>query len=192
MRSRLLLLILLGTALCTQPASAAVPSPVTSVVDPCLIVCPSGDFAFHVAVRDIANSPVPGASVLINLCQCPSVHLCEGSCDVVKLADAAGNVTFNIKAGGVCQQGVTILADGVLLAGRLVASTDQNGDLVVNNFDEADVLSKFGSTDLTADLNCSGSVDSADLTVDLSHDGHNCEVVPTLPQSWGRTKAIYR
>src|SRR5262245_56402780 len=193
MRSRLLLLIPLGAALLwSLPASAAVPSPATSVVDPCLIVCPSGDFAFHVAVRDAANAPVPGATVLINLCQCPSVHLCQGSCDVVKPTDAAGNVTFNIKAGGVCLCGVTIFADGVLLATRLVASTDQDGDLDVDGTDQFDVLSKMGTPSPEADLDCDGLVTSADLTIDVNHGGHNCEVVPTGPQSWGRTKAIYR
>src|SRR5689334_20762333 len=99
MRARSLLLLLLSCLALLPPlsASAAVPSPANSQVDPCLVLCPAGDFTFHVVVRDIANVPVAGASVVVNLCNCPNVHLCSGPCDVLVTSDAAGNATFNIK-----------------------------------------------------------------------------------------------
>jgi len=164
-------------------------------VDPCLVLCPAGDFTFHVVVRDIANVPVAGASVVVNLCNCPSVHLCSGPCDVLVTSDAAGNATFNIKGGGLCPGAVaSVTADGVLLASRAVASPDQDGDLTVTAADIAIINGKLLLPyDPGADLNCDGTVNSTDVSIASSHSGHDCQgVVPTEEHSWGEVKAIYR
>lgn len=195
MRARLLLLLvlLLPVVLLGVPSAyAGVPDPTRCQVDPCLIVCPNGDFTFHVTVRDVGNNPVPGASVVINLCNCPGVHLCSGACDVLKVADAAGNATFQIKAGGICTA-AAVTADGVLLAVRVVASPDQDGDLAVTAADIGIVGAKVGSADPTADFDCDGSVTPADTAIATSHGGHTCDgPVLTEARSWGSLKAIYR
>lgn len=189
-RSLLLPLVLL---LCSQPVMAAIPDPVHSSVDPCLIVCPEGDFTFRVTVRDIVGNPIANASVQVDLCRCPSVIPCPGEgCAYIKLSDAAGNATFQIKAGGTCAAGVLITADGVVLGSRGVASPDQNGDLIVDAADYAVAVGKLGNTDPTADFDCDGGVTNADLNVVYLHSGHSCQSVPALQQSWGRMKAIYR
>ena len=193
MRARLLLLLLLGATLMGVPsANAAVPSPATSHVDPCLVICPNGDFAFHVIVRDAANNPVGGSSVVINFCNCPGVHLCSGPCDLLATSDATGAVTFQIKGGGICSA-ATVSADGVILAIRAVASPDQDGDLSVSAADIGIVNGKVGSADPTADFDCDGSVTAADVGIATAHGSHVCQgPVPTEPRSWGGLKAFYR
>jgi hypothetical protein len=197
MRARSLLLLLVPClALLSAPsANANVPSPPNSQVDPCLVICPAGDFTFHVVVRDIANVPIAGATVVINLCNCPSVHLCSGPCDVLVSTDAAGNASFQIKGGGLCPGGTaSVTADGVLLATRTVASPDQDGDLSVTSADIAIISGKLLLPyDPGADLNCDGLVNSTDVAIATSHSDHNCQgIVPTEGQSWGKVKAIYR
>src|SRR5262245_43615108 len=84
-------------------ASAGVPNPPTSSVDPCLIICPDGDIAFHVTVRDVANNPVPNALVQIDFCSCVGhgFDLCPGvSCQVSAVTNAAGTAVLNIAGGG--------------------------------------------------------------------------------------------
>lgn len=177
-------------------AGAGVPSPPQSSVDPCLIVCPLGDIAFHVTVRDIANLPVGGSTVLIDFCSCVAhgFDLCPGiSCQVTAVTNPAGTATFHISAGGAgCASPVNVFADGVLLAQRRIASPDQNGDLVVDAADAAILAGKFGTTDPTGDLDCDGSVTPGDQSARALHSQHSCGVVPTKPQSWGSTKAFYR
>jgi hypothetical protein len=158
-------------------------------------VCPDGDFTFHVTVRDIANAPVPGAAVVVNLCNCSSVHLCSGPCDILVVADAAGNASFQIKGGGICASGgATVTADGVILATRAVASPDQDGDLSVTAADIGIINAKESLPyDPGADLNCDGLVSNGDVAIATAHIGHNCQgPVPTEGQSWGKLKAIYR
>lgn len=190
MRSLLLLVVLL---FCSQPALAGVPDPAHSTMDACLVVCPEGDFTFHVTVRDIAGNPIANSSVHVDMCLCPSVIPCPGEgCTYIKLTDAAGNATLQIKAGGTCLAGVLITADGVVLGSRAVASPDQNGDLIVDAADYAAAVGKLGLSDPTADFDCDGGVTNADLNVVYAHAGHSCQAVPGLQQSWGRMKAIYR
>lgn len=188
--------ILLATLVCSSVAGAGVPSPAQSSVDPCLIVCPAGDIAFHVTVRDIANNPVGGAIVMIDLCPCVGhgFDLCPGiSCQVTAVANAAGTATVNIAGGGAgCSSPVNVYADGILLASRRIASPDQNGDLVVDAADAAILGGKIGTTDPTGDLDCDGSVTPNDQTVRAQHAQHSCGVVPTQARSWGFTKAFYR
>jgi hypothetical protein len=129
-------------------AEAATPSPANSSVDPCLVICPRGDFAFHVTVRDAVGAPIAGSSVILDFCSATSVHFCPGSgCTVQAVTDAAGQVFFAISGGGVTSPGseVTVRADGVQLANRPVASPDQDGSLVVDDTDLAIGTSKLGS-----------------------------------------------
>jgi hypothetical protein len=204
-RSAPVVLALAALALATPSARAAVPSPQNSTVESCLRVCPAGDIHIRVVVRDLANNPIAGSSVLLDFCSCPFITLCpllggepyapSGPCGVVMLTDAAGVAEFPLRAGGVCVGTVNVYADGVNLAQRgHVASPDQNGDLTVNGTDQALLNAKLGGPyDPTADLNCSGALEAGDQAVQAGHLGHSCAaVVPTLPKSWGTLKTIYR
>lgn len=200
------LLALAALALASPAASAAVPSPAHSTVDPCLRICPGGDLLYHIVVRDLSNVPIAASSVQVSFCDCFSVVLCPllgsepytvvGGCNVVMITNAAGVVDIPIRGGGLCVGGpIRVFADGVLLAQLgVVASTDQNGDLAVDVVDHALVAAKItGPYDASADLNCSGALESGDLAVLDAHLGHTCAaVVPTLPGTWGRLKTIYR
>ena len=47
--------------------------------------------------------------------------------------------------------------------------------------------------DLSADLDCSGTVTAADLAIVQAHVGVTCNgVVPTVRHSWGTLKGAYR
>lgn len=196
MNTRLLsAMIVVSSLVWNAAANANVPNPALSTVDPCLVVCPAGDIPFHVTVRDVANVPIQGSTIMISFCSCVGhgFELCPGvSCSVSAVTDAAGKATLFIAAGGGCSSPVNVLADGVILASRTIASPDQNGDLFVDAADAAIVGGKIGTTDPSADLDCDGSVTPNDQTFRAQHAQHACGVVPTQVESWGRVKSIYR
>jgi hypothetical protein len=188
----------------TAPA-AAVPDPAQSSVDPCLAVCPSGDISFEVVVRDPLGIPIPGSTVVIDACDCPDLRVCEfpGSrppgtnqeCQLSVVTGALGKATFMIQAGGTCAAGsARILADGVQLATRGVASPDQDGNLLVDVADDAILAGKLGGPyDVTADLDCDAAMSPFDAAVLTAHLGHACDVpTPNRKRSWGELKTIYR
>jgi hypothetical protein len=196
MPARLLwLTVIVASITWSGPARAGVPSPPQSSVDPCFVVCPNGDIAFHVVVRDVASLPIANAVVIIDLCSCvgPTFNICPGiACQVAALTDLNGAAVFHINAGGTCDSPVNVYADGVLLAARRVASPDQNGDLIVDAADASILGGKIGTTDPSGDLDCDGSVTPNDMSVRALHAQHACGIVPTNAQSWGKVKAIYR
>lgn len=168
--------------LAPSAALSAVPSPANSIVPP-LVGCPAGDLSFRVLVRDAANNPVQGSFVILSLSSCPAFTHCAGADSgsvwnplartQVAVSDSAGGASFAIHQGGVCGA-VSVSADGIPLANRAFASTDQNGDLQVDFADAAIVLGKLGTSDGTADFNGSGFVDTLDVVTVQSHIGHNC------------------
>lgn len=202
--SRLVFTLIVALALPAM-AAAAVPSPSNSTLDPCLLVCPSGDMTYHVLVRDFAANPVAGSSVVIDLCPATTVHLCPptpndgyviaGGCQVVKTTDAQGVASFQIRAGGVWSGApVNVYADGVLMRSlSAVSSPDQDGNLIVNAVDQGILAGKMGGADPTGDLNCSNDNDTNDAELFLRHLGHACvNVVPNISRTWGVIKLIYR
>src|SRR5256885_15592237 len=71
---RLLALVVFGilvALISVRPSLSALPNPATSFVSPCFVSCPQGDIAFTVIVRDAANAPEPGASVILDFGACP-------------------------------------------------------------------------------------------------------------------------
>jgi hypothetical protein len=187
------------------PARAGVPNPTTSSVDPCVRVCPAGDMAFRVTVRDAIGNPVPNSSVLVDFAACLGFTLCPllgsepytmaGPTAIMMTSDGSGVVDIPIRAGGSCQGAIHVFADGVQLGSRGAnTSPDQNGDLTVDATDQALLALKLGGPfDPNADLNCSAALGPGDATVQNAHLGHSCAaVVPVLPSSWGRIKTIYR
>ena len=168
-------------------ALAAVPSASTSIVPP-LVACPAGDLSFTVLVRDAAANPVTGSTVILSLSSCPSFNHCSGSFSgyvwnpvartALAISDSVGRAIFAIHEGGVCTS-VSVTADGVPLANRAFASTDQNGDLQVSSADVGIALGKLMTSDGTADFDGNGFVDTLDVSVVQQHVGHNCGATPT-------------
>jgi hypothetical protein len=185
-------------------AHAGVPSAANSVVDPCLNVCPLGDIAFHVTVRDLASNPVANSHVTIDVCQVPSVNVCfQGACNQLAsgFTDASGTLVLHPQGGGVTPapfvQMASIRADGVLVASRVVGSPDQDGDLVVTAADLALGAAALGTNNPTMDFDCNlaatGVIQQADLDIQATHLGHNCDG-PTgaHAKTWGGMKILYR
>lgn len=188
-------LALLALASVAQGSTSGVPSASNSTVPLCMQMCPYGDLTYTVVVRDLANNPIIGSSVVIDFTNCPAVHLCPPITGrtVREFTNAQGIATFAIKGGGGCANAVFVYADGVpLTSSASVASPDQSGDLFVNGLDQV-VLTGKAATDPTADLNCDGTHDAGDDSVIVAHMGHFCDgVVPVAPRSWGRLKVQYR
>jgi hypothetical protein len=183
-------------------AQSAVPSPTNSSHDPCFVVCPLGDLTYHVTVRDLANNPIAGSSVVLDYSQCGFVHCANPGPGIVandaaktmtSLSNAAGIASFPLKMGGCCPA-VKIFADGVLLATVSMASPDMDASLLVNGTDNSILTALMsGPYNACGDLDCSGTVGANDLGILIAHNGHGCSgVVSTRPQSWGMVKTFYR
>jgi hypothetical protein len=207
MRARSLLATLaalcVSTLMIRSVATAGGPIAQNCTVDPCLVLCPAGDLAFHVVVR--RNSVVQNSTVVLYLCSSTGWAMCSDGqpadisfpfapCDPVVLTGPDGVAKIALKAGGVTSDStVLISADGVPLAQRFLASPDQNGDLVVNSADEAIFVTKLGTHDLSADFDGDGVVTEADHAILRAHLGHACEMPTAAPRSpWGEIKARYR
>ena len=198
-------------AILPSAAIAAVPSPVNSTLPACMALCPLGDMPFSVTVRDLANNPVAGSSVVISFEGCPSVFVCPqlpsdpylvnpALPSLRMFADAAGQVTFPARVGGTAPAGCAkVFADGVLLRTYALASPDQNGNGVTANLldpgDAALFVAKLGTADPTADFDCDGGlVDADDQLIYFFHASQSCEgyVDPVSRKSWGSLKLHYR
>lgn len=189
--------------------SAAVPSPLNSTLPDCLVLCPMGDLPLTVVVRDIANNPIIGSSVVLDFSNCPSAFLCPGTGEPGLIVDLTtrtfraftglgGSVTMSAHVGGTGPaSSVRVFADGVLLRSYGLATPDQNGNgVTVNIVDIDDVLfaSKLGTTDPTADFDCSGHVDAADQTIFFRHFSQACAgfVDAARRSTWSQLKLHYR
>lgn len=221
MRPRLRLLALLLFVVSLQSAGSAlagVPSAALSQVPAVLRVCPYDGISFVVTVRDAGGNPVASSFVQIDFTGCiPDIYypnltptnqcpetIARGASPaaiygtVSQVTNAAGQATFQIKAGGVCPYaGARVTADGVLLGMRDVASPDQDGSLVAMGSDAAILVSKetAGFYDATADLDGDGDTnnDAGDYAVYDAHAGHGCDAItPSLSHSWGSLKIRYR
>lgn len=200
----------------TLPASAlaGVPSAANSTLPECMVLCPMGDIPFTATIRDLANNPLLGVSVVLSFdfgaCE-NNVFICEqlpsdpyqvnpGALTIRMFTDPLGNVTFPARVGGTAPAGcVGVFANGTLMRSYALASPDQNGDgvfaPVVGGADWAIFLSKLGVADPTADFDCSGGpVDNADNIAQFPHSGHSCVgiVDPALRRTWGSLKHHYR
>jgi hypothetical protein len=185
-------------------ARASVPLPWQSTIDPRVVLCPAGDVAFHVIPRR-GNLPVPGAQLTVDFCQAtgwafdpagqPASILFFGPpCSPSVYADASGLASMALEAGGTTADSTLYLyVDGVFFGRRFLASPDQNGDLLVNAADEAILLAKLGSNDLSADFDADGVVTEADHQFQRAHLGHAAEQpTATSAHSWGRLKIAHR
>ena len=202
------LLFCLAVAGLAAPATAAVPSPTNSIV-PCVRASLSEGLQTLVIVRDIANVPLVGSTVVIDLSDCPGFTSCPLSDPTGRPPDYTwdpdsrtarmntwieGRAAFFLAGGGTGGLGtVRVYADGVLLATRALFSPDQDGDLFITGEDETLWNSKLGTADPTGDLDCDGVVTTAD-TRQLDWWGRLCVRTTTSAHrsSWGSLKTIYR
>lgn len=192
-------LVLLGGVGWSAPAPADFPWPSYSDVDPCIVVCPAGDSLFRVIARH-PFYPWPNGDTQLPFCDCPGVTLAPlrgheqytilNGCIAHLFTDVNGVADFRVRAGGVCSGAtINVYCDGIVLATRtVVASPDQNGDLVVDEADESILLGKLGTSDLTADFDCDRLVTAADLAIAHQHLGHSESTIvgvgTTVPASY--------
>lgn len=104
-----------------------------------------------------------------------------------------GRFVMNLRGGGISAVPVTVSGDGMPIRSRVIASFDQNADLIVNGMDETIVAAKLGTSDGTADFDGDDVVTDADLAKVRAHRGHAAEMPTAMAHgSWGRIKVIYR
>jgi hypothetical protein len=206
-----LFLSLAMLALAAASSLAGVPSPANSSLPACMALCPLGDMPFTVTVRDIANNPIAGSTVVLDFSGCPhGAFICQQhppdpyivdpiARTLRMLTPASGSVTFPARVGGVGPAGCAkVFADGVLLQSYALASPDQNGNgvaVTIVDVDEALFLAKVGTVDPTADFDCSGGpVNLADQFIFDRHLSHSCDgIVDAVERhTWGSVKQHYR
>ncbi len=194
------LAMLLGLA-CVAPASATAtqPSPGNSTVPACTyLVGSSGGVPataagkFTVTVRDLANNPVVGAHVVVDLSGCPDLHICADQLDpavdidcankrVGKFSDQNGMANFTLLGGSNGGAAVTLLGgakiyeNGTLIGSPTIGAFDLDGSRGVGINDLSVWITDFGTFGNPAfgrsDYDCSGSVGINDLSVWLTAFG---------------------
>ena len=151
--SRMWLRLALCSALVagSRPASAEPPPPNSTVPSCISLVGTSGGVpahgagAFQVIVRGVANDPIAGAHVVIDLSGCPDLHLCADQLDpamdvdcaskrVGKYTDQNGAVGFTLLGGSngsghavELLGGGEIFAEGFLIGSPTVSAFDLDG-----------------------------------------------------------------
>ena len=173
---------------------AGVPSPGNSSVPACIslvgslvgTVDPAG--AVTITVRDLANNPLNGASVVIDISGCTDLAICSDQLDAGALVNCAakttrkftnslGQVTFTVLGGSNGSGNATslmnagrIYANGVLIGSPTVSAYDLDGSNGVSINDLSAWLSDFGSGTPygRADYDCSGTVAINDLSAWLT------------------------
>lgn len=176
-------------------AMANVPCPSCSTVPGCFSlvasaagVPDSSDGKFCVVVRDLANNPLNGSSVTIDLSNAPDLHLCSDQLNVNyiincaaktvrQFTDVTGTVCFTLLggsngSGNAVELGGAgrIFADGVLIASPGVSSFDLDGAGGVGANDLSALLTDLGSGSAfgRSDYDCSGGIGANDLSIMLT------------------------
>ena len=140
---------------------------------------------FTVVGRDLADNPVSGASIVIDLSNCTDLAICSDQMDadalvncgaktVRKFTNAQGEVTFTVLGGSTGAGNATTLANGariygngLLLATLTAASFDLDGSGGVGAGDLSVWLADFGSGQPYArsDFDGDGSLSAGDLSL---------------------------
>jgi pimeloyl-ACP methyl ester carboxylesterase len=172
-------------------ARANVPSPANSTTPAFIrLVGASGGVPdavpgeFVVVAHDLANNPINGCSIVIDLSNCPDLEICPDQLDpnavtnctaktVRKFTNALGEVTFTLLgssngAGHASSlaHGAMIFGNGVLIASPSVSSFDLDGSGGVGAGDLSVWLSDFGTGQPyeRSDYDGDGQVSAADLS----------------------------
>lgn len=156
----------------------------------------SGMGAFQVVVRDLANNPMQGVSVRIDLSGAPDLRMCAQQlapgvvvlcADNVATAitDANGIAAFTLMGGSNGGPAVTlqnngrVYADGILIGSPTVSAYDLDGASGVGANDLSLWLSDFGTGNPygRADYDCTGFVGANDFSFLLSAFGSATQTV---------------
>lgn len=187
-------------------ASAGWPDPAHCVVPMHFVSCPAGDVQFRVFLKDLSNMPIGNFPVTLDFATCPNVVFCNDCCPGVTIdrqartatmtSAADGSATFSLKQGGLCPGSTVVVRCGIytILGAVVVTSTDQDGDLDVDDADVAAVRALIGSNERGADFDFNGWVTQADVDwLTNNHLGHSCTgAVPARTRTWGGLKVFYR
>lgn len=183
-----------GGLLIAGVAAAGVPSPANSTAPACVSVvgqslglADSVAGKFSVIVRDLANNPLNGSSVVIDFSNDADIKICNpqlypnytlncAARTVRANTDASGTVSFTIVGGGtgsasvLSGSGVKIFADGVLLRNSSASAYDLDGIGGVGTGDLSQWLTDFGSGFAygRSDYDCSGGIGTGDLSLWLT------------------------
>jgi len=171
---------LLALALSPVLATACVPSWMLSSAPAIIrLVGSAGGVAdtpagsFTVVVRDLANNPVPGASVVLDLSGCPDATICPDQLDanevvnmtaktVRKFADTNGQAAFTIVGGSTGNGNAVVVSFGQVI--KQPGWGPGNG--AVRIYGNGTLLG--APSFATYDLDGSGGVGPADLSVFLT------------------------
>ena len=192
MRSLLSLLLLMVATI--GIAGASPPSPANSTVPGCITLVgtaagvPAPEGQFQVVVKDLANNPLVGAVVSIDLLSCPDLHLCADQLDptavvdcankrVNKVTDGSGSVFFTVLGGSngagnalTLLNGGRIYENGTLLGSPTVSTFDLDGQGGVGANDLSAWLTDFGSGQNLgrSDYDCNNCLGANDLSLWLT------------------------
>ena len=183
--------------LAATAAMAGVPSAANSTTPSCISLVgntsgvPDAVGTFTVIVRDLANNPLSGASVVVDISGCSELAICDdqldanalvtcGSKTTRKFTDGLGSVTFTVLGGGDGTPAATLLnggriyANGTLIKSPTVAAYDLDGSSGVGANDLSAWLTDFGLGNPygRSDYDCSGSVGANDLSFWLTEFGN--------------------
>jgi hypothetical protein len=184
--------------LVASAAMAGVPSETNSTKPACITLVGSlagvPDAAagqFTIIVRDLANNPLNGASVVIDLSNANDLAICDDQLDANalvncaakttrKFTDITGSVTFTVLGGSngagtasTLLNGGRIYANGTLIGSPTVAAYDLDGSSGVGANDLSAWLTDFGTGNPygRSDFDCSGGVGANDLSFWLTEFG---------------------
>jgi hypothetical protein len=177
-----------------SPSLASPPSPANDTTPTCISlvgtygVTPAAIGQFTVICRDLANNPMPGAVVVIDLSACPDLFMCADQLDpsatvdcvhktVRKLTAADGSVNFTVLGGSTGGGNAVTLLNG----GRIY----KNGSLIQSPTFDLDGSGGVGANDLSAwfgdfgsgqnfgrcDYDCSYNIGANDLSLWLAAFG---------------------
>ncbi len=156
-------------------------------------VADSADGAFEVVVRDIANNPLAGSQVVLDLSGAPDLRLCADqggnvSCtarSVSRLTDGRGVVRFALTGSG--RDGVPASGRGTVLLsadGMVFSSMAGDGGLIVSAYD-LDGSGGVGGNDLSLWIGDFASTTYAQRG-DYNGDGHvGGDDLSLLLEVWG-------
>jgi hypothetical protein len=178
-------------------AHADVPDVRNCIADSNLVASPDGGFAYTVYLRDNANAPVVGATVVLDFNTASGIFLCsvqdpEHDGRLIGTSNSSGAVTFYVKAGGVSTGRVSVGTTLDVITMARPRTTDLDGDLDVDSADHAAMNALVGTSGPTGDLDKNSTVDSADVALLDTHLGGNCSATPANDSTWGAVKALYR
>lgn len=166
-----------------SPATSTVPAVIALVGSTNGVPAPQGEF--EVVIRDLANNPVPGAAVCVDLSHAYDLHFCIDPLDpvvtmdcankrVCKRTDAAGRARFTLLGGSIARPAARsphnagrIFWEGMLIGLPTVSAYDLDGTNGVGANDLSLWLEDFGmQADIgRGDYDASGALGANDLSL---------------------------